>query len=80
MFDPKQCKNDRTIALVSHTSETLLWIILIRRRCKTESEIADEQSRFSRRQETREQNINVRIIMTNQPVFILRALINLRKS
>jgi len=44
--DLKQCANYRRIALVSHTSKTLLRIILERIRVKTETEIADEQAGF----------------------------------
>ena len=42
----KQCENYRTIALVSHASKILIWIILERIRVKTETEIADGQAGF----------------------------------
>jgi len=44
--DLKQYANYRTIALVSHASKILLWIIVERIRVKTETEIADEQAGF----------------------------------
>jgi len=44
--DLKQYANYRTIALVSHASKILLWIIVDRIRVKTETEIADEQAGF----------------------------------
>ena len=44
--DLKQCANYRTIALVSHASKILLWIILERISIKTETEITDEQAGF----------------------------------
>jgi len=56
--DFKQCANYRTIALVSHASKILLRIILERIRVKTETEIADEQGKW-----TRDQITNLRILM-----------------
>ena len=46
--DLKQCRNYRTIAVVSHASKILLWIILERIQMKTKTEIADEQAGFYR--------------------------------
>ena len=45
LADLKQYANHRTIALVSHASKILLWIILERIRVKTETEIVDELAR-----------------------------------
>ena len=55
--DLKQCENYRTIAVVSHASKILLWIILERIRVKTGTETADEQAGFwqGRGLETRSQ-------------------------
>jgi len=61
--DLKQCENYRTIALVSHASKILLWIILERIRVKTETEIADEQAGFRQGRGTRDQITNLRILM-----------------
>jgi len=46
--DLKQCANYRTIALVSHASKILLWIVLERIQVKTEMEIADKQAGFDK--------------------------------
>ena len=64
--DLKQCTNYRTIALVSHASKILLRIILERIRVKTEAEIADEhfeQAGFRQGRGTRDQIMNLRILM-----------------
>jgi len=61
--DLKQCANYRTIALVYHPSKILLRIILERIRVKTETEIADEQVGFRQGRETRDQIMNLRILM-----------------
>ena len=42
----KECGNYRTIALLSHTSEILLDIILNRMKAKVEAELAEEQAGF----------------------------------
>jgi len=44
--DLKKCENYGQIALVSHASKILLWIILERIQVKTETEIADKQAGF----------------------------------
>ncbi|GFN89470.1 retrovirus-related pol polyprotein from type-2 retrotransposable element r2dm [Plakobranchus ocellatus] len=44
--DPKDCGNYRTIALISHTSKIMLYIILERLKAKIENELAEEQSGF----------------------------------
>ncbi|GFO04978.1 endonuclease-reverse transcriptase [Plakobranchus ocellatus] len=44
--DPKDCGNYRTIALISHTSKIMLYIILERPKAKIENELAEEQSGF----------------------------------
>jgi len=73
--DLKQCANYRTIALVSHASKILLWVILERIRVKTETEIADEQAGFRQGRETRDQIMNLRILMRKarehqQPLYM----------
>ena len=44
--DKKECSNYRTIALISHISKILLYIILKRLKVKMEFEIAEEQAGF----------------------------------
>jgi len=61
--DLKQCANYRTIALVSHASKILLRIILERIRVKTKTKIADEQAGFRQGRGTRDQIMNLRILM-----------------
>jgi len=59
--DLKQCKNYRTVALVSHASKILLRVILERIGKKTETEIANEQAGFRKGRGTRDQICNLRI-------------------
>ena len=61
--DRKECTNHRTIALVSHASKILLKIILGRIHQKIETEISDEQAGFRPGRGTRDQIINLRILM-----------------
>ena len=61
--DLKQCANYRTIALVSHASKILLWIIQETIQVKIKTEIADKQSVFRQRRGTRDQITNLRILM-----------------
>jgi len=75
--DLKQCLNYRTIALVSHTSKILLWMILERTRVKTETQTAGEQAGFRQRRVTRDQIINLnaqdkRVSATT--LYVLRGL------
>ncbi|GFN94419.1 endonuclease-reverse transcriptase [Plakobranchus ocellatus] len=44
--DAKECSNYRTIALISHTSKIMLYIILERIKTKVEEELAEEQAGF----------------------------------
>ena len=44
--DQKLCSNYRTIALISHISKILLYIVLNRLKNKMEAEIAEEQAGF----------------------------------
>ena len=44
--DQKLCSNYRTIALISHISKVLLYIILNRLKAKIQFEVADEQAGF----------------------------------
>ena len=72
--DLKQCANYRTIALVSHASKILLWIILEWIRVKTKTEITDEQVGFRQARGKRDQITNLRILMHKacehqQPIY-----------
>ena len=44
--DKKECSNYRTIALISHISKILLYIVLKRLKLKLEFEISEEQAGF----------------------------------
>ena len=73
--DPLQCENYRTIALVSHASKILLRVILERMQHKLEEEIAQEQAGFRPRRGTRDQIVNLKIILEkakerNQPLYL----------
>ena len=59
----KECSNYRTINLMVHTSNVLLKIIVSRIQLKYLSEINEEQSGFVKGKGTREQMVNIRIIM-----------------
>ena len=61
--DRKECTNHRTIALVSHASKILLKVILGRIHQKLENEISNEQAGFRPGRGTRDQIINLRILM-----------------
>jgi len=58
-WDLLQCRNYRTIALVTHTSKILLRVILERMQRKLESEIAEEQAGFRAKRGTRDQITNL---------------------
>lgn len=73
--DLLQCSNYRTIALVSHASKILLRVILERMNSKLETEIAQEQAGFRPQRGTRDQILNLRIILEkarerNQPLYM----------
>jgi len=73
--DMGKCENYRTIALVSHASKIILRVIMERMRRKTESELSDEQAGFRRGRGTRDQLINLKIIMQKmnehqQPLYM----------
>ena len=59
----KECSNYRTINLMVHASKVLLKIIVSRIQLKYLSEINEEQSGFVKGKGTREQMVNIRIIM-----------------
>ena len=58
----KQCKNYRTISLISHPSKVLLKILQNRIKSKTEEILAEEQAGFRPGRSTVEQIFNCRIL------------------
>jgi len=73
--DPLQCGNYRTIALISHACKVLLRVILERMQSKLEEEIAQEQAGFRPKRGTRDQIVNLGIILEkarerNQPIYL----------
>jgi len=61
--DPRECENNRTIALISHASKVLLKIIHNRIEGYMEKEIPDNQAGFRRKRGTRDQISNLRRII-----------------
>ena len=71
----KECSNYRKINLMVHASKVLLKIIVSRIQLKYLSEINEEQSGFVKGKGTREQMVNIRIIMEkyeeyNTPLYM----------
>ena len=58
-----ECHNNRTIALISHCSKILLKIIAGRMKCKLQTEIAEEQFGFRPGRGTRDQILNLKMII-----------------
>ena len=61
--DTSECTNNRTISLVSHCSKILLKIIAGRMKRKMEEEIAEEQCGFVPGKGTRDQILNLKIVI-----------------
>ena len=59
----KECKNYRTISLISHSSKIMLRIILNRLKKEAEEHLAEEQAGFRAGRSTVEQIFNCRILM-----------------
>ena len=73
--DTRDCKNNRTISLISHASKILLYIIVERMKQYLSREIPPEQAGFVEGRGTRDQIANIRIIMEkamefNFPVYM----------
>ena len=73
--DTRECANNRTIALISHTSKILLKIIQKRLEVHLRSEIAQEQAGFRRGRGTRDHIANIRWLLEksremNVPVYV----------
>lgn len=65
----KECSNHRTINLTVHASKVLLKIFVSRMQLKYTSEISEEQSGFVKGKGTREQIVNIRIIMEKSKAY-----------
>ena len=63
--DVLECSNNRTISLISHCSKILLKVIAGRLKGKLDEEIADEQCGFRANKGTRDQILNLKLIMEN---------------
>ena len=61
--DTQQCSNNRTIALISHSSKILLKIIARRMKMKLSEEIAEELCGFRPGRGTRNQILNLKMII-----------------
>ena len=61
--NPKECSNDRTIALISHTSKVMLKILQARPQQYVNHELADAQDGFRKGRGTRDQIANTHWIM-----------------
>ena len=61
--DTLQCTNNRTIALISHSSKILLKIIAKRMHWKMKAEIAEEQAGLKAGRGTRNQILNLKMVI-----------------
>ena len=71
----KECSNYRTISLIVHASKVLLKIIKARVKLHYDREMAEEQAGFVEGKGTREQIVNIRIIIEkcrdqNRPLYM----------
>jgi len=74
--DLKECKNYRTISLLSHTSKVLLIIILNKLKNKSEMELPNEQTGFRPGRGSRDLLVNIQTLIekvnaTQNSVFFL---------
>ena len=67
--DSMECKNYRTISLISHTSKILLYILNNRMESFVEREIPQEQAGFMKNKGTRDQIANLRQIIEKANEF-----------
>jgi hypothetical protein len=61
--DPTECSNNRTIALISHASKILLYVLFDCIEEKIDSEVSEEQAGFRKGRGTRDQLFNIRQLM-----------------
>ena len=57
--NPKECSNDRTIALISYASKVMLKILQARLQQYVNRELPDVQTRFRKGRATRDQIANI---------------------
>lgn len=67
--DTRECGNNRTIALISHTSKILLKIIQNRMESYVERELPEEQAGFRKKRGTRDHIANLRWILEKANEF-----------
>ena len=65
----KECSNNRTIALISHTSNVMLKILQARLQQYMNSELPDVQAGFRKDRRTRDQIANIRWIIEKAREF-----------
>ena len=65
----KECSNDRTLALISHTSKVMLKILQARLQKYVNCELPDVQDDFRKGRGTRDQIANIRWIMEKAREF-----------
>ena len=73
--DTRECKNNRTISLISHASKIMLYITVERIKQHMRREIPPEQAGFVEGRGTRDQIANIRNITEkaiefNRPVYM----------
>ena len=61
--DTMKCENNRTIALICHASKVRLKIMAQRMKVKLKEEIAEEQAGFISKKGTRNQIMNLKLII-----------------
>ena len=62
VYNAKECSNDCTIALISHTSKVMLKILQARFQQYVNRELPDVQAGFRKAKGTRDQIANIRCI------------------
>ena len=62
----KECSNDRTISLISHTSKVMLKFLQARLQLYVNHEITDVQAGFRKGNGTRDQIANIRWIIERE--------------
>ena len=81
--DKKECGNYRTIALISHTSKVLLWVIQRRLEVFLIPELPIEQAGFRRGRGTRDHIANLRWMMETarkHQIYLYMCFIDYKKA
>ena len=73
--DLKMCENYRTLALIVHASKILLAVIRERLKKNSNNEISQEQAGFQKGRGTRDQIVNLRVLLEkfrdhNMPIYL----------